>query len=172
MHETKKFIKEELNKELYLEAGKPSTADTIAKMKRLIDEGADINAIYYPIKYVGETPLIKALKSKGTNLTIDFLINSGANVNMSDTNGSTPLNITIHLGGDSSLLVDRANKLIKAGAMVNNTQNIAGYTPLMAAAGLYDLGKARIFLTFSFYFTLMDEKRKDPFYTFSLFVLY
>ncbi len=103
-------------------------------IKILIDSGADVNIRYLQDKH---TPLFaialsgsdEALKDEPTALTIaQMLIAAKANVNISDSDGITPLEFVATMGYSTV-----AQALIAAGAKVN-AQDRDGLTPLHIAA--------------------------------------
>ena len=77
---------------------------------------------------VGRTPLHIAAE-KGYLDVAMFLIEMGANVNVTDANGNTPLIFIIHKTRDMEII----KRLLEKGAAVN-TQNRTGETALMYAA--------------------------------------
>ena len=79
---------------------------------------------------VGRTPLHIAAE-KGDIRTAMFLIENGADVNGTDTNGNTPLIFIINKTGNLEI----AKRFVEKGAAVN-TQNRTGETALMYAAWL------------------------------------
>ncbi len=70
--------------------------------------------------------LLQAVKKKKV-LLVSLLINGGADINMQDETGNTPLLTAI--ANESPILV---NVLISAGADINQADRF-GYTPLMSA---------------------------------------
>lgn len=72
---------------------------------------------------------------------IKFLAQKGANPNIADKSGTTPLMLAVNLG-----FVEGAEALIKAGARVDVT-NAAGETPLISAVHRRDTGLARMLLS-------------------------
>ena len=77
---------------------------------------------------LGRTPLHIAAK-KGYADVVMFLVESGAEVNITDTGGNTPLILIIHKTGNLAV----ARRLLESGAVVN-AQNRTGETALMYAA--------------------------------------
>ena len=77
---------------------------------------------------VGRTPLHIAAEKGDIDVAM-FLIETGADVNVTDTNGNTPLIFIIHKTGDLKII----KRLLEKGAAVN-TQNRTGETALMYAA--------------------------------------
>lgn len=71
---------------------------------------------------------------------IRFLTAKGANPNVRDKAGNTPLSIAVRLG-----LVEGAKELIEAGAHVDVT-SATGETPLIAAIHRRDMGMVRLLL--------------------------
>ena len=77
---------------------------------------------------VGRTP-VRIAAEKGDIQTVMFLIENGADVNTTDTNGNTPLIFIVNKTGNLEI----TKHLIEKGAAVN-TQNQTGETALMYAA--------------------------------------
>ena len=77
---------------------------------------------------LGRTPLQVAAE-KGYGDIAMFLVENGAEVNITDVNGNTPLIFIIHKTGDLQI----TRRLLEKGAAVN-TQNRTGETALMYAA--------------------------------------
>ena len=77
---------------------------------------------------VGRTPLHIAAE-KGNMDVVMFLIENGANVNVADVNGNTPLVFIINKAGNLKVI----QRLLEKGARVN-VQNRTGETALMYAA--------------------------------------
>ncbi|MDA3894833.1 MAG: ankyrin repeat domain-containing protein [Desulfobacteraceae bacterium] len=113
-------------------------------VKRLIDKGADVNAVTTKafkyedrMIYEGRTPLMEALRNKHTDIA-EILIQQGADVNAVDVNGATSLFIAAALNDEAIVKI-----LIEKGADVNTVilneyeykgvLVIKGATPLMAA---------------------------------------
>lgn len=89
----------------------------------LLDKGADINLASGPQE---NAPLHFAVSQRPSDLTI-LLIERGANMNVKNKDGETPLLYAMHRGTTSSQV------LAEKGADVN-ASNLGGVTPLMAAA--------------------------------------
>ena len=87
----------------------------------------------------GETAL-HIVTQRRDAIWIKFLSQKGANPNIADKNGTTPLALAVSLG-----FAEGAEALIKAGARVDVT-NAAGETPLIAAVHRRDAGLMRILL--------------------------
>jgi hypothetical protein len=66
-------------------------AGDTAKVKHMIDSGADINAR----DQYGDTPLHWAIKNNHPDIVI-FLVNKGANINEKGALGDTPLHVSIY----------------------------------------------------------------------------
>lgn len=77
---------------------------------------------------VGRSPLRIAAENGNIDVAM-FLIEMGADVNVTDTKGNTPLIFIIHKTGDLKII----KRLLEKGAAVN-TQNHTGETALMYAA--------------------------------------
>ena len=77
---------------------------------------------------VGRTPL-RIAAERGAIHIVTFLIENGADVNVTDANGNTPLIFIINKTGDLAI----TKRLLEKGAAVN-TQNRTGETALMYAA--------------------------------------
>ena len=77
---------------------------------------------------VGRTPL-RIAAERGDIRTAMFLIENGANVNIADANGNTPLIFIVNKTGNLEI----TERLLEKGAAVN-TQNRTGETALMYAA--------------------------------------
>ncbi|GMM93521.1 ankyrin repeat domain-containing protein [Qipengyuania sp. MTN3-11] len=71
---------------------------------------------------------------------IRFLTGKGANPNVEDKHGTTPLQLAADLG-----FIDGAEALLKAGARVDVT-NVAGETPLISAVHRRDTAMIRLLL--------------------------
>ena len=132
----------------------------------LINHGADIEAV----NDFGETPLIKnmsydktvLLVEKGANVnyvnpqngktalheaifcydirTTEYLLSKGANVNVFDKSGKSPLDIALDYSKDKyiKLLIDKMNDV--------NTKNLDGKTYLHRAASSYSANIVKLFL--------------------------
>lgn len=87
----------------------------------------------------GETGLHIAAKRRDA-LWVRFLTQNGANPNIGDKNGATPLQIASTLGS-----IEVVTALLKAGANVD-VANDAGETPLIAAVHKRDVPMVRLLL--------------------------
>jgi ankyrin repeat protein len=100
---------------------------------KLIQEGADVNAMCYVPRWKKWTPLLFATLDPDRNASIiTELIAAGANVNAQTTEGVTPL---IHASGFGRSS-DVVHELIQAGANVNaaaRQEGRSGWTPLLYA---------------------------------------
>jgi len=97
----------------------------LEKVKRLIEEGADINAKDTAL----ETPLSLAIISEKNNDLVKFLIAKGADVNAKTRLGGY---LILHVACGSSPL-DVIELLIAKGADVNAKAPVGGFTPLHIA---------------------------------------
>ncbi len=88
----------------------------------------------------GETALHIVTQRRDT-LWIRFLTQHGANPNIADKNGITPLVLAANLG-----FIDGVEALIKAGARVDVANN-AGETPLISAVHRKDTALVRLLLS-------------------------
>lgn len=93
----------------------------------------------YNIRNEDPAPIIEAAKSGDIN-RVSHLITIGADVNTADSNGDTPLMVSLRAGRE-----DVATELIKRGAEINHG-NEAGMTPLLEAVthGHFDLATSMI----------------------------
>jgi len=98
----------------------------IGTVELLIADGADINA---PFDRHGTTVLIDAICKKRGISYLQKLVSLGANVNITDKEGRTPLHLEI-MGGRSSCCIQ---ELLKRGSNVNQ-KNRDGRTALLLAA--------------------------------------
>lgn len=87
----------------------------------------------------GETALHIVTK-RSDALWIRFLTQNGANPNIRDKDGNTPIQIAVIVGP-----IDSVEALIKAGADINST-NASGETPLMTAVHRRDVALVRLLL--------------------------
>lgn len=87
----------------------------------------------------GETALHIVTRRRDP-LWIRFLAQNGANPNIRDKNGETPLQVAVIVGP-----VESVEALIKAGADINTT-NVAGETPLITAVHRRDVPMVRLLL--------------------------
>lgn len=87
----------------------------------------------------GETAL-HIVVQKRSNVWVQFLTQNGANPNIADVRGVTPLMLAVNLG-----FVEGASSLIAAGAKVD-TPNDTGETPLISAAHRKDVAMVRLLL--------------------------
>ncbi len=84
----------------------------------------------------GETGLHLVVARRDT-LWVKFLLQRGANPNIRDNKGITPLQVATRLG-----FIDGAEELLKKGAMVDAADS-QGETPLMSAVHQRDVGLVR-----------------------------
>ncbi|HMA64281.1 MAG: ankyrin repeat domain-containing protein [Fibrobacterota bacterium] len=96
----------------------------LASVKKLISDGADINAI----DNRGRTALLEAAWG-GHNDVVKLLLEKGANPNLADSTGYTPVMRASEEGHDSVVA-----SLIQKGADVNAHGKVRGTTALMLAA--------------------------------------
>ena len=129
MAKLKSLPAEELDSRLFPAA----EFDSIAKIRQLLDAGADVNARNQ--RY--ETPLHRAA-SRGRAKIISVLIKQGADVNAKNSGGDTPLRSAINVRGEH---VNAVNALIAAGADVR-ARNNAGHAVFLHRAAY--LGHAKI----------------------------
>ncbi len=101
-----------------------SSKGDIATVKKLVNEGADINST----DSSGRTALIEAAWG-GHNEVVSFLIEKGANVNASDAAGYTAVMRAAEDGHDAVV-----KTLVKNGADVNFCGKVRGTTALMLAS--------------------------------------
>lgn len=87
----------------------------------------------------GETALHIVVQRRDT-VWIDFLAARGANPNIADRNGTTPLQVAANLGYQEGV-----EALIKAGARLDVT-NSTGETPLITAVHRRDIAMIRLLL--------------------------
>ena len=87
----------------------------------------------------GETAL-HAVVQRCDITWVRFLLQRGANPNIADKNGTTPLQIASQLG-----FIEGVERLIKAGAEID-VSNVAGETPLMSAIHRRDLAMIELFV--------------------------
>lgn len=87
----------------------------------------------------GETALHYVVQRRD-ELWTNFLLDRGANPNLADKRGITPLTIAASLG-----FVEGVERLVKAGGRVDTT-NAAGETPLIAAVHRRDMAVIRLLL--------------------------
>lgn len=100
----------------------------LAKVKALLKQGRSINEREPKVKF-GWTPLIAAIYQDNTNV-IQYLIESGADLNLGDKNGETPLMWAMARGDEH---VEIVKELIAHGANVLAT-NANGATALSYAS--------------------------------------
>ncbi len=100
-------------------------AGDLAKVKRFIEEGTDVNAR----DKGGETPLFSAVLADNDDVA-KFLLDKGADVNAQNNGGRTPLHFAIRARARTNMV----ELLISKGADVN-AKTEAGQTPLHAACG-------------------------------------
>lgn len=101
-----------------------SSKGDIATVKKLVNEGADVNAT----DSSGRTALIEAAWG-GYNEVVSFLIEKGANVNACDNAGCTALMRAAEEGHEAVV-----KTLAKSGADVNLCGKVRGTTALMLAS--------------------------------------
>lgn len=114
-------------KNRYASLHEASGAGDLDEVKRLLTQGADVNAKDTD----GRTPLHRAAWH-GRKDVAAVLLAQGANVNEADASGTTPLHLAARFGPKlvPELLLDK-------GAQIN-ARDKAGNTPLHAAAGFAD----------------------------------
>lgn len=89
-------------------------ATTVEQAKMALDAGADINTTQYC--WEGRTALMEHIAHNRTKIA-NYLIATGANVNIEDENGYTPLMLALMYFDDDN--IELVNSLIAAGAKVN-----------------------------------------------------
>lgn len=87
----------------------------------------------------GETALHYVVQRRD-ELWTNFLLDRGANPNLADKRGITPLTIAASLG-----FVEGVERLVKAGGRIDTT-NASGETPLIAAVHRRDMAVIRLLL--------------------------
>lgn len=106
-----------------------SQAGDLAEMRRLLDGGADVNALdpngNTPLKYASAEPCLEAIR---------LLIARGADVNLADNRGFTPLHCAAGHGFYEEAL-EMVEALIASGADVNARSCELGFVPLHEATG-------------------------------------
>ena len=102
----------------------------LEKVKLLLKQGHSINERDSRFKF-GWTPLIAAIYQDNTNV-VYYLVASGADLNMPDNHGETPLMHAMSRGDDNLELVEY---LIAHGADVN-AKDAEGATVLSCASAL------------------------------------
>jgi ankyrin repeat protein len=123
--------REELNSELIAAA----VEGNIARVKTLLDEGADINAQ----DSKGMTPLHIVVESDSP-LNVERIVNLGADVNARDNRGWTPLHLAAFLNSTKEI-----STLLDGGANVNARDN-ESKTPLDVAADYRRVEAAKLLL--------------------------
>ena len=106
-----------------------AATDNVAKLKNMI------NNLINSQDDEGKMPLLKASNKE----TINYLIQIGADVNVKDTDGSTPLHKAV-----SNNQIEVVKCLIESGANVNE-KGKTEYTPLHDAINLLDLTSSCVF---------------------------
>jgi ankyrin repeat protein len=91
--------------------------------------------------YVPSTESLYQAVAKGDNEQVKSLISQGADINVKNGTGATPLHVAIANGK-----IETANLLIQKGADVN-TKDIKGNTPLHAAAVKGDIKTANLLIS-------------------------
>ncbi|MCD4793249.1 MAG: ankyrin repeat domain-containing protein [Bacteroidales bacterium] len=86
-------------------------SNDLEEVKRLIEQGADVNGVYYQKK----TPLHFACQKDSTNEIIKLLINKGADINARNSSGNSPLIEACKKYGN----LNAAILLIEKGADIN-----------------------------------------------------
>lgn len=88
---------------------------------------------------VQATPLLDSIRD-GDWVSASALVKDGRDINVAESNGTTPLHWAVHYG-----TLDLARQLLDAGADVN-ASNHYGSTPIMEAAVLADYGMMKLLL--------------------------
>jgi cytohesin len=128
---------EKLNKDFY----KAVKDSDLAKAKKLLAEGADINC---KSESTGWTPLMRSLFWKSTpekKAMFFFLLENGADVKARNNSQGTALHVAVPFNDR----VDEIEALIKAGADIN-AQNENGTTPLHSATFFNSLDVVKLLL--------------------------
>ena len=119
-------------------------------VKQLINRGANINAVTKNDKC---TPLMLACLNENVSV-INFLLQNGANVALTDNNGWTALHFVVDECDDPSEIV---RSLLNYGADVN-ARRIDNETPLMVASRFCDEETVTLLIEQGAYVDLQDQK--------------
>ena len=111
----------------------------VDEVRRLINSGANLHVRLIDVSQY--TPLHYACLFDNEEI-VDLLLNSGAEINIRDMYGNTPLIDVADLGN-----IKYAKKLLKKGADVN-AQNDWGQTALWMAAGNYDSDMIKLLMDY------------------------
>ncbi len=102
------------------------------------------------------TPLFQAVLSRQPEV-FEFLLTAGADVNLPDREGFTPLHLAAFLGQDGWV-----GELLDRGALADTQTNVFGYTPLHAAARGGHLKCAELLLAKGVRANLRDAEGNTP----------
>ena len=108
-----------LEESLALAAG----SGNIQQMKQLLSKGVNINS---RTSIRGHTPLTFAIEERNL-ISVQFLLNSGADPNLCDGRGFSPLQLAIFNSDDSSGSI--IESLVQAGANTDTVTNIVQNLP-------------------------------------------
>jgi ankyrin repeat protein len=117
-------------------ASRSTSGSVVNSVKRLIELGSDINSVSKD----GNTPLWHAAYCQNTEL-IEYLLLAGAQVDISDNSGRTPLKASLHRKGG----LTSARILIEYGADINTSDN-RGLRPIHIATAQGDEELVRLLL--------------------------
>eukprot|EP01126_Amoeba_proteus_P033310 TRINITY_DN3268_c0_g2_i3.p1 TRINITY_DN3268_c0_g2~~TRINITY_DN3268_c0_g2_i3.p1 ORF type:complete len:243 (+),score=41.53 TRINITY_DN3268_c0_g2_i3:75-731(+) len=104
----------------------------------------------------GRTPLMVAAGERGTNFTVEFLVDRSQDVNQQDLGGWTALHIAVENGN-----LDNTRTLLKGGADPN-IPNFYTYTPTHIACEQNNSEMVKLLLEYSANLKLRDERGKHP----------
>lgn len=145
---------EMLNKRFFDEIDWNSYKVSIADVKRLLDEGADIDST----NERGETPLCLAAKYKYLDV-VKFLIDRGANVNTQREGKITPLHDSVFGGAPFSIFM----MLIEAGANIEAEDRFK-QTPLHWAAHWGRTDAMEVLINMGANIDAIDAEHDTPLY--------